>query len=59
MKTKTYWVGLSGIKTISGLGLSVTEAKVFLWYYVKAKTKRQWNGGSGREALLVMFMDVG
>ena len=36
---KKYQVGLSGIETIVGLGLSGTKAKVFLWYDVWAKTK--------------------
>ena len=59
VRTKTNRVGLSGIKTTVGLGLSGTEAKVFSWYDVRAKTKRWWNGCSSREAPLATGADAG
>ena len=46
VSTRTNWFDLSGNITI--LGLSGTEAKVFLWCYVRAKIKRWWHGFSGR-----------
>ena len=59
MSTKTYRFGLSGIKTIAVLGLSVTKTKVFLWYDVMAKTKRWWHGGSVREDPLTIEVGSG
>ena len=53
VRTKTNRVGLSGIETIAGLGLSGTKAKLF-WYDVSTKRKRWWHGCSGRESPLAM-----
>ena len=59
MRTKTNWVGMSGIKTILGLGLSVTKYKVLSWYDVRSKTKRWWHGYISKESPLAMGMGVG
>ena len=58
MRTKSYRVGLSGIKTIVGLILSGIEAKLFSWYDMRDKTKLWWHGCSDREAPLAVGMGV-
>ena len=46
VRTKPNRFGLGG--NINILGLSGTEAKMFLRYDVRAKIKRWWHGFSGR-----------